>query len=234
MLTVRAGLRYTRDDKENRTIGTLTDDAVPGIPFQIIFENYDVAAEASFDAFTPRVVVEWRPVAGRELMAYASWSEGFKSGGFDTKVSRASEAGRPIREETATNVELGVKSRWLDDRLQVNAAVFSTDFHDLQRITLLFDAVSGVFDGLRVKNAGRASISGAELELAWAPSGSLLLNLALRLPGRAFRRVPRGHDPGIRHPARRQPDPAFAPALLHFRGRLRPGHGPQRRPGFPP
>ena len=177
-LTVRAGLRYTRDDKENRTIGTLTDDAVPGIPFQIIFENYDVAAEASFDAFTPRVVVEWRPFAGRELMAYASWSEGFKSGGFDTKVSRASEAGRPIREETATNVELGVKSRWLDDRLQVNAAAFSTDFHDLQRITLLFDQASGSFDGLRVKNAGRASISGAELELAWAPSGSLLLNLA--------------------------------------------------------
>ena len=177
-LTVRAGLRYTRDDKENRTIGTLTDDAVPGIPYQIIFENYDVAAEASFDAFTPRVVVEWRPVAGRELMAYASWSEGFKSGGFDTKVSRASEAGRPIREETATNVELGMKSRWLGGRLQVNATVFSTDFHDLQRITLLFDEVSGAFDGLRVKNAARASISGAELDLAWAPSGSLLLNLA--------------------------------------------------------
>ncbi|MDE0489492.1 MAG: TonB-dependent receptor, partial [Gammaproteobacteria bacterium] len=102
VLTVRAGLRYTRDDKENRTIGTLTDDAVPGIPFQIIFENYDVAAEASFDALTPRVVAEWRPFAARDLMAYASWSEGFKSGGFDTKVSRASEAGQPIREETAT------------------------------------------------------------------------------------------------------------------------------------
>ncbi|MXW19603.1 MAG: TonB-dependent receptor [Gammaproteobacteria bacterium] len=178
VLTVRAGLRYTRDDKENRTIGTLTDDAVPGIPFQIIFENYDVAAEASFDALTPRVVAEWRPFAGRELMAYASWSEGFKSGGFDTKVSRASEAGQPIREETATNVELGIKSRWLGDRLQVNAAAFSTDFHDLQRITLLFDEVSAAFDGLRVKNAARASISGAELDLTWAPSGSLLLNLA--------------------------------------------------------
>ncbi|MCY4476494.1 MAG: TonB-dependent receptor [Gammaproteobacteria bacterium] len=178
VLTVRSGLRYTRDDKENRTIGTLTDDAVPGIPFQIIFENYDVAAEASFDALTPRVVAEWRPFAERELMAYVSWSEGFKSGGFDSKVSRASEAGRPIREETATNFELGVKSRWLDDTLQVNAALFSTDFRDLQRITLIFDEVSGAFDGLRVKNAARASISGAELDVAWAPSGSLLLNLA--------------------------------------------------------
>ena len=178
VLTVRAGLRYTRDDKENRTIGTLTDDAVPGIPFQIIFENYDVAAEASFDALTPRVVAEWRPFAGSDLMTYASWSEGFKSGGFDSKVSRASEAGRPIREETATNFELGVKSRWLDDTLQVNVALFSTDFRDLQRITLIFDEVSGAFDGLRVKNAARASISGAELDVAWAPADSLLVNLA--------------------------------------------------------
>ena len=177
-LTVRAGLRYTRDAKENRTIGILTDDAVPGIPFQIIFENYDVAAEATFDALTPRLVLEWRPFAGRDLMAYASWSEGFKSGGFDSKVSRASEADRPIREETANNYELGVKSRWLNDSLQINAAGFSTDFHDLQRITLLFDQVSGQFDGLRVKNAARASISGGELEIAWAPAGPLLFNLA--------------------------------------------------------
>ena len=177
LLSVRAGVRYTRDDKQNRTIGTLTDDAVPGIPFQIIFESYDVAAEASFDALTPRVVVEWRPFSGLDLMTYASWSEGFKSGGFDSKVSRGSEADRPIREETATNYELGFKSRWLNESLQVNAAVFSTDFHDLQRITLLFDEASGVFDGLRVKNAARASISGGELEIAWAPAGPLLINL---------------------------------------------------------
>ena len=178
VLTVRAGLRYTRDEKENRTIGILTDDAVPGIPYQIIFENYDISAEASFDALTPRMVLEWRPFAGRDLMAYASWSEGFKSGGFDSKVSRASEADRPIREETATNFELGVKSRWLNDSLQMNAAAFTTDFHDLQRITLLFDEVSGAFDGLRVKNAARATISGAELDIAWAPRGRLLLNFA--------------------------------------------------------
>jgi len=177
-LAVRAGLRYTRDDKKNRTIGTLTDDAVPGIPLQIIFENYDVVAEASFDAFTPRVVAQWRPFDGIDLMAYASWSEGFKSGGFDSKVSRGSEAGRPIREETATNHELGIKSRWLNESLQVNATVFSTDFRDLQRVTLLFDEASGVFDGLRVKNAARASISGGELDIAWAPADRFLLNLA--------------------------------------------------------
>ncbi len=178
VVTLRAGLRYTRDDKENRTVGALTDDAVPGIPFQIIFEDYDVAAEASFDALTPRVVLEWRPFTGRDLMAYASYSEGFKSGGFDSKVSRGSEADRPIREETATNYELGVKSRWLDQSLEVNGALFSTDFNDLQRITLLFDVVSGVFDGLRVKNAARASISGAELELAWLPTANLLFNIS--------------------------------------------------------
>lgn len=176
--TLRAGLRYTEDRKKNRNIGTLTEDDVPGIPFQLIFESYDVEASETFDALTPRLVLEWRPAARESLMLYAGLAEGFKSGGFDSKLARASEAVKPIREETAKTMEIGVKSRWLNDSLEVNAAVFSTDFHDLQRITLLFDQATGAFDGLRVKNAARASISGAEADLSWAPTESLLFSLA--------------------------------------------------------
>ena len=176
--TLRAGLRYTLDRKSNRNIGTLTEDDVPGIPFQLIFESYDVEASETFDALTPRLVLEWRPAGSENLMLYAGFAEGFKSGGFDSKLARASEAVKPIREETANAIEIGVKSRWLNDSLEANAAIFSTDFHDLQRITLLFDQGTGAFDGLRVKNAARASIGGAELELSWAATERLVLNLA--------------------------------------------------------
>ncbi|MCE2391111.1 MAG: TonB-dependent receptor [Proteobacteria bacterium] len=72
-------------------------------------------------------------------MAYLSWSEGFKSGGFDSKVGHAAEADVPVSEETATSYEIGFKSRWLGDSLQLNASGFRTDFEDLQLITLLFD-----------------------------------------------------------------------------------------------
>ena len=178
VFTLRAGLRYTVDRKKNRNIGTLTEDDVPGIPFQLIFESYDVEASETFDALTPRLVLEWRPAARDNLMLYAGFAEGFKSGGFDSKLARASEAVIPIREETANAIEVGVKSRWLNESLELNAAVFSTDFHDLQRITLLFDQVSGAFDGLRVKNAARASISGAEADISWAPTAGLLFNLS--------------------------------------------------------
>ena len=178
VFTLRAGLRYTVDRKKNRNIGTLTEDDVPGIPFQLIFESYDVEASETFDALTPRLVLEWRPAARDNLMLYAGFAEGFKSGGFDSKLARASEAVKPIREETANAIEVGVKSRWLNESLELNAAVFSTDFHDLQRITLLFDQVSGAFDGLRVKNAARASISGAEADISWAPTAGLLFNLS--------------------------------------------------------
>ena len=176
-LTARAGVRYTRDDKRNRTLAVLTDDAVPGAPSQILFEDFDVSGRESFGDFTPRAVLEARPFADLDLMAYLSWAEGFKSGGFDSKVGHAAEADVPVREETATSYEIGFKSRWLGDSLQLNAAGFRTDFEDLQLITLLFDDATQAFDGLRVKNAGRASLSGAELELTWLPADNLALHL---------------------------------------------------------
>ena len=176
-LTARAGVRYTRDDKRNRSLARLADDAVPGTPFQILFEDFDVSGSESFGDVTPRAVLEARPFADLDLMAYLSWAEGFKSGGFDSKVGHAVEADVPVGEETATSFEIGLKSRWLGDSLQLNAAGFRTDFEDLQLITLLFDAATQAFDGLRVKNAGRASISGAELELTWLPAGNLAFQL---------------------------------------------------------
>ena len=72
-------------------------------------------------------------------MGYFSWSEGFKSGGFDSKIGIAAEAGVPVNAETATNYEIGIKSRWFDSSLQFNAALFHTDYKDLQINTLIFD-----------------------------------------------------------------------------------------------
>ena len=172
-LTARAGVRYTRDAKTNRTVGTLADDDVPGTPWQIIFENYDVTGEATFSDVTPRLVLETRVLPGRDALFYVSAAKGFKSGGFDSKVAYGVEADKPIAPEQATNLEVGFKSRWLGDSLQVNLAAFRTDFKDLQLVTLLFDETTNAFQGLRVKNAARASIEGGEVELAWLVAADL-------------------------------------------------------------
>lgn len=174
IFTFRAGARYTEDDKTNRNVATLIDDAVPGTPGAILFEDFDVTASASFDDVTPRAILEVRPFRDQEFMSYFSYSEGFKSGGFDSKIGIAAEAGVPVREETATNYELGVKSRWFDNSLQFNMAVFHTDYKDLQINTLIFDGFN--FQGLRVKNVGKATIEGMEMEVTWLPTDNFLLN----------------------------------------------------------
>ena len=174
IFTVRAGVRYTEDDKTNRNTATLIDDDVPGIPGSILFENFDVTAGAKFTSTTPRAVLEVRPFSDHELMGYFSWSEGFKSGGFDSKIGIAAEAGVPVNAETATNYEIGIKSRWFDNSLQFNAAFFHTDYKDLQINTLIFDGFN--FQGLRVKNVGKATIEGMELEATWLPTDQLRLN----------------------------------------------------------
>ena len=172
--TVRAGVRYTEDDKTNRNVATLVDDAIPGTPGAILFENFDVTAGAKFTSTTPRAVLEVRPFREQELMVYFSWSEGFKSGGFDSKIGIAAEAGVPVNAETATNYEVGLKSRWFDSSLQVNGTFFHTDYKDLQINTLIFDGFN--FQGLRVKNVGKATIQGLELEATWLPTDQLRLS----------------------------------------------------------
>lgn len=93
---------------------------------------------------------------------YATVAEGFKSGGFNGRVADGQL--EPYDEETLTSYETGVKSQWLGNRLRTNAAVFYTDYNDLQ-----VSSFSASADGLTFipvfTNAGAATIQGAELEV---------------------------------------------------------------------
>ena len=92
-------------------------------------------------------------------MTYLSWSEGFKSGGFNQRYNAAPPGNAPISfgAETAESFELGLK---LDptDTLRINIAAFSTDYDDIQ-MTYRLGVVPLLF------NAGVASIDGGEIEL---------------------------------------------------------------------
>jgi iron complex outermembrane recepter protein len=105
-----------------------------------------------------------------KVMTYVSWSEGFKSGGFNQRYNAAPPGNAPISfgAETAESWELGVK---LDptDTLRVNFAAFSTDYDDIQ-MTYRLGVVPLLF------NAGVASIDGAELELEFAPNEEFRLD----------------------------------------------------------
>ncbi len=177
---VSAGLRYTHDDKtgtvfrQNYTgirspvFGNAA--AIPGL----IRTNY--TNDRSFKKLTPRVSLSYQPTDN--LNFYASYGQGFKSGGFDM---RGDAVFTPTTvdgydSETIDSYELGLKSALLDRKLFANFAVFKSTYKD-QQVTIQSPSVAGGVVSF-VDNAGRGEIWGAELELRAVPSPYFSMNAA--------------------------------------------------------
>ena len=114
-------------------------------------------------------------------MLYVSYAQGFKGGGWNSHFNAVLTAPQqaalhPFRPEEAETVEIGTKLDLADDTLRVNAALFSSDYTDMQ-ITYRGPAPNGVAPFLT--NAGKASIDGAELELTWLPTAALMIEGSL-------------------------------------------------------
>ncbi len=124
--------------------------------------------ERDFSSTTASASVQYR--FNQRVMTYLSWSEGFKSGGYNQRYNAAPPGNAPIsfNEETAESFELGIKAN-PNDMLRVNAAVFSTDYDDIQ-MTYRLGVVPLLF------NAGVASIDGAEVEFAFSPTTDFLID----------------------------------------------------------
>jgi len=121
--------------------------------------------------FTPTLGVQWH--LNPDVMVYASYSKGFKSGGWTTRLSLpiANIGDAAFGPETSKTYELGLKSEFLDRHLQANLAVFDTKYAGIQ-----LNFQEGPSPVLR--NAGEATLKGAELELQAIVGGGFSLNLA--------------------------------------------------------
>ncbi|MYM96058.1 TonB-dependent receptor [Rugamonas sp. FT81W] len=127
---------------------------------------------------TPRVVLGWKPRAG--LLAYASATRGFTSGGYNADASSVAAFRTAFAPETVTNFELGWKSQWLNNRLRANLALFQMNYRDKQE--LVNNTQTGI---LAIFNAGKATVKGGELELAYKAANWLDLSAGYgRLNGR--------------------------------------------------
>lgn len=156
-----AGARYTRDTK---TADLKRSDFIrPAGGFMVN------GLEASWHEVTPRAVLSWQPRAG--LMGYGSVTRGFTSGGFNADASSVAAFRTPFAPETVTNYEAGVKSQWLENRLRFNASVFKMAYRDKQE--LVNNTLTGI---LTIVNAGKATVKGAEVELAYKAASWLDLS----------------------------------------------------------
>ncbi len=104
------------------------------------------------------------------MQTYFKISQGWKAGGFNGEAPSATIAVKPYDPEEVIAYELGVKSRWLDQRLQTNIALFYNDITGMQLSEFL-----GAYSD--IQNAGSATVTGAEIELIAALSDDLQLNI---------------------------------------------------------
>jgi len=116
-----------------------------------------VACNLSVTRFTPRVGLEFKP--DQDLLVFATWTRGFKSGGWSARVTAADEF-FDFDPETLDSFELGLKSTVASGRGTVNLTGF---YYDYKNIFNTGTAPNGSF-GIAISDA---KIYGIELETNW-------------------------------------------------------------------
>ena len=110
-----------------------------------------------------------------QSLAYASYSEGFRSGGFSIRnASGPDRAG--YDPETADQFEIGVKNDFLDNRLRVNLAYYVLNREGAQFssiITLPPGSIPGTTT--YINNGGESESKGVEIEGQWFMNDNLRL-----------------------------------------------------------
>ena len=126
--------------------------------------------ELTFDNFSPEFTVSYKPHP--DLMLFASYKRGFKSGGFDagytagvmlTSAARRA-AGQAFKPEKVDGGEIGLKSTLMDRQLTLNLTGYWYEYKDLQ--VSAFDTNVRSFVTL---NAAKARVRGIELESRFSP-----------------------------------------------------------------
>ena len=174
------GGRYTNEDKEVTV--DFTDKRRPT-------SNFLVTPQADFDEFTTRVAINWR--ASENVNLFASRTEGFTAGGFNTETNSATAINLGFNPETITAYEIGAKTQWLDDSLTFNITGFIQDFEDKQEG--FFNVAERFFS---IFNASEASMDGVEIEALWYPTDGLALNFSYSWLDTEYERfvIPGGAD----------------------------------------
>jgi len=143
-LELTLGFRHFQDDESQKD-----QTGGPSAPF--------IPASSSDQANTPRVVLTWNVTD--KVMAYASYSQGFRSGFAQTEAVLSTDPAYPAtRPDLLTNYELGSKGRLFDNHVEYDASVYYIDWQNIQQqVTVPFAGGPGfpaIINGAAAKGAG--------------------------------------------------------------------------------
>ncbi len=223
-LTATVGVRWSREEKDGWNRPSLRcGSALGGPPFcagapsfpqnaTIGFDEIDAARSFPFGVPVPlpvtalelreretglRFALDWQALDN--VLAYASVSRGFKSGGFSLAALQAINglAGQSVNAEVLWAYELGLKTSWFDDTVLANVSGFRYDWTDLQAFEPF---VVGGVTVPQLVNVPESRIYGVDMEGTWAPGdgwtvqGAIgILDTEIENPG-AIATVARGNE----------------------------------------
>ena len=197
--TLTAGFRYTWESKTflarqqtlSQELGGFSDPSLTwqalGSQLAASVHNFPfgvVRHESSPSEPTWRLSLGYQ--ATDDVYTYATYSRGFKSGGYNDQIGNSGafgndldafqEAVAPTESETADSYEIGVKSEALDGRLRLNVTGFYVQYDDLQRQINIPLIVNGVEQQItQFFNAAKADVKGIEVEATALVSDNLTL-----------------------------------------------------------
>ena len=147
-----AGLRYTQDDKS----GSDTLAGTPATPPA-------TSSPAAYAVAVKYNNTSWKLGIDHDLapgtLLFASVATGYKAGGFNDQASAGD-----YKPEQLTAVEAGVKTKLMEDRLQLSANAFYYDYKDMQLNSVVCRTNDPSTCGSVTTNAANSKIKGLELE----------------------------------------------------------------------
>src|SRR6266404_830067 len=191
-LKATLGLRYTKDtDVFKDGLATYYDDA--GAARLITVSNYagpyfiqpvgpipasggslpgGLHREGDSSKVSGRFILDWK--LAEQIMAYTSFSRGYRGGTFNGLAYGSSNQVYFVQPETLDAVEAGIKSRFLDNKLQVNGAIFYEKIKGQQGQVVDATATANLisFDG---------KLEGMELDIQYQALSTLLFNASAGL-----------------------------------------------------
>lgn len=152
------GLRWQKDDKEidssNRSVMLGTDTTT----------TYQ--RKASWDVWLPKLAFAYQ--FQKENLLYGSVSKGYQSGGFNFTELNPNKA--KYEPQKTIDYELGIKSSWLKNHLNLDVNLFYLDISDAHGRSI------NALNNITFFNVDKAHSYGAEFDINWFVNSDWSLN----------------------------------------------------------
>ncbi len=200
------GLRYT-DESLSQSVLQLTGTgaALSPSPF---------TQHSGFSKLTYRAILDQK--IGRDLLLYASYSRGFRSGAYNLNaptvtVARVSVPAPVVLPEVLDAAEVGIKSELFDRKVRLNVSAFHYNYNNLQ--------ISSIQSNLAVVllNAAKARMQGIDADFSVVPTKRVNIDGGISLLDAKFVSFPSGpyyvQQPAVCNPVPASTGPASGGAL---------------------